>query len=522
MKIPMNLPLLIIFLLLCTCTLAQDSLVRTSELKFTSDFERQSMQAYLKKNNRTSLLSLLMATQESTTIEKYKEISNKITAIENKLSVEVADKKKNDKKIKLIYDQVHASFLKKYELNVRFSDIFLTGNYNCVTATALFALIFDDLNIPYEIKEEPTHVYLLAYPNSNNIIVETTSPLFGYLSFDDRFKSSYINALKNQKIIGASEIEKNTTDELFNTYYFKNEKIDLQKLVGIHYTNDALFKADKGDSKGAYQQMEKATLLYPAPKSQYLLAHFGIEFLTKEKLQPKERAMIIAKLARYKAQGITSDMIKGEFINLTKELLSRDNNKAAYKECYAIMAKGITDPELSNEIGYLYNYEYGRILYNQGNFTGAKPYFEKALNFQPNNLDLASIFIGTVANTFRNEKKVKSALDSLLTFKKRYPIVEQNSNFNSMLATGYLMQFGEHFQNGDAANGEKFKILFESMFGSDKNLTINSNTIGNAYSNACTYYFKKGQKAKAKAILEKGLELSPDSYELRIRQQMLR
>lgn len=512
---------LLLLLLFPPKGLAQDSLVRINEIKFTSDFEKQAMVGYLKKSNRETLLSLLLATSESITTVKYKEINNRIASIENKLTSEVADKKKNDKKIKIIYDQVHTLFLKKYEIDVRFDDIFLNGKYNCVTATALFALIFDRLNIPYEIKEEPTHVYLLAYPNANNIIVETTSPLFGYLSFDDRFKSNYINILKNQKIIGASEIEKKTTEELFNTYYFKNEKIDLQKLVGIHYTNDALFRGDKGDIKGAFHQMEKGVLLYPASKSQYLLAHFGIETLNKEKLQPKEKALLISKLSRYKAQGITNDMIKGEFINLTNELLARDNNKAAYKDCYAIISKSITDPELFNEIAYLYNYENGRILYNQGNFTSAKSSFEKALSYQPNNIDLQAIFISTIANTFRNAKRVKPALDSLLLFKKRYPTLEQNSNFNSMLANAYVMQFGEYYQQGDTANGEKYKSLFETMFSTDKNITVSSNIIGSAYSEACSYYFKRGQRAKAKALVEKGLEISPDSYELRARQQML-
>lgn len=500
---------------------SQDSLVRVQELQFVSNFEKEAFLDLMYKKNSSELLPLLLSTSSTASQETVQQINNKIKSITAKLLAEGLLKKKNEKKIKAIYADVHNTFLKKYEEDVRFADIFTSGNYNCVTASALYALVFEELSISYEVKEEPTHVYLLAYPNSENILVESTSPLKGFVVFDERFKQSFVEALKNQKIIGNSEIANKSTDELFNSYYFKRDKLNLQQLVGIHYSNDAIFKRDKNDIKGAFQQMEKAYLLYQAPKTEYLLMQFGVELITKEKLQPKEKSKLIAKVSRYKNQGITNEMIQGEFANLTNEVLNRDNNKTLYKECFQILTNGIEDKELVGEISYIYYFENGRILYNQGSFSAAKPFFEKALFFQPNNTDLAGIFTTSIANSLRNERNAKQAYDTLDLYRKKYPVLSQNNNFNSMVAMSYALLFGEAYQKGNLTDAEKYKTQFEEMVTSNRDINIVPSIVGSAYSSGCSYYFKKGQKTKAIKLLEKGLELSPDNYELRTRQQMI-
>lgn len=501
--------------------IAQDSLVHLSEVSFTSNYEKAQLFKLVKDKNKTTLLPLLLATSTASNEELSKSIESRISSLASRLESDGLAKKKNEKKIKTVYNEIHAAFLKKYQEDVRFNDIFLNGNYNCVTASALYALVFDQLGITYEVKEEPTHVYLLAYPNTDNILVETTSPLRGFLVFDNQFKLNFIEALKNQKIIGNAEMANKSTDELFNTYYFKRDKLDLQQLVGIHYCNDALFKKDKNDIKGAFQQMEKALLLYKAPKTEYLLMQFGVELLAKEKLQPLDRALLISKISRYKDQGVTSDMIKGEFINLTNDILGRDNNKSLYKECYQVISNGIADPDLSNEISYIYYYENGRILYNQGSFFASKPFFDKALSYQPNNTDLAGIFTSSLANTLRNERNPKQAYDTLDYYKKKFPVLSQNNNFNSMIAMSYLLLAGEAYQKGSIPEAEKYKAKFEDMIVTNKDIILVPGIVGSAYSSGSSYYFKKGQKTKAKQLLEKGLELSPDNYELRLRQQMI-
>ena len=90
-----------------------------------------------------------------------------------KFSRQKEKKEKHERKrIKRIYNTIHNTFLEKYNIEAHFSDIFINGNYNCVSATALYSYVFESLEIPYKIKETPTHVYLVVYPKSYKIYIE--------------------------------------------------------------------------------------------------------------------------------------------------------------------------------------------------------------------------------------------------------------------------------------------------------------------------------------------------------------
>lgn len=501
--------------------ICQDSLVTINEITFNSDFEKRAFDEFFTKKTQ-QFLPLFLAANATMDETKANGIQSRIDQIVGEIKMTGVEKKKADKKIKAIYEKVHDPLLKKYELENRFHEIFSSGNYNCVTATALYSLIFEQLDIPYEIKEEPTHVYLLSYPNKENILVETTTPMFGYINFNGEFKERYVSNLKKQKVIGTDESERKTTDELFNQYYFKNEKISLRELTGIHYMNDALFLKDHGKWKEGFYQLEKAYLFYPSQRCKYLAMAFAAEVVAKEKLSPKEKSVFIGKLSRYSDEGITPDMIKGEFINLTQDLLFRENNKTLHQECYQILTSKIHDKELLKEIDFVYYSENGRAYYNLGNYAKAKPFYEKALSLQPNNIDLGGIFINLIGQSIRTQQDEKVLLDSLNAYKEKFPSLTQFNNFNSLLANAVTVNYGEAYEKGDLTLAKKHKDYLDELLKNNPNVNLNYNVVGKAFSSVCTYYFRKGQKAKAREVLQEGLKISPDNYQLRTRLQMIR
>lgn len=496
-----------------------DSLVRWAELEYTSPYEATEFMNHFKKGE-TNFTSLFFA-NSSAAVQDAKHFEERFNATIREIESSDNFKKKNDKKVKYIYQLVHSRFLAKYEEENRFYDISRNGNYNCVSATALYAIFFEKLNIPYTIKEKPTHVYLVAYPNAENIMIETTTPIFGFLTFDNTYKTTFINNLKNQKIIGASEVTSSNTDELFNKYYFGSENINLTQLVGIQYLNDGLFKQDHNDIVGAYEQIKKGYLFYPNIRSEYLLLHFSAAKLETPNLDPLKKAELIGRISRLKEKGITADMIKGEFYNLTQTVLFKNNDKQLYKRCFEAVVQNASDKEVLDEVSYVYYYESGRAFYNQGNFIRAKPFFAKAMEIQPNNVDLGGVFVSCLTQSFRNERDNRAILDSLESYKTQFPSLSENGNFNSILALTYVVEFGESFKNKDEKRGEQYRNLFENYYSQQGITILNTNLVGQAYSEACVYYFRKGQKAKANQYLQKGLEIVPDDYQLKMRKQML-
>jgi tetratricopeptide (TPR) repeat protein len=496
-----------------------DSLVRWNELVFASPYEATTFQNHFKKGY-TNFVELFFANSPTAT-QDAKNFEERFNSTLGEIEKSDAFKKKNDKKIKYIYQLVHNQFLAKYEEENRFYEISRNGNYNCVTATALYALFFEKLNIPYTIKEKPTHVYLVAYPNTENILMETTTPVFGFLTFDNTYKSSFVNNLKSQKIIGSSELSNSSIDELFNKYYFGSENINLTQLVGIHYLNDGLFKQDHNDLAGAYEQIQKGYLYYPNVRSEYLLLHFTAANLEIPNLDPLQKATLIGRISRLKEKGVTIDMIKGEFYNLTQTVLFKNNDKLLYKKCFEAITSNVTDKELLSELNFIYYYENGRVFYNQGNYVRAKPFFAKSMEIQPNNVDLSGIFVSCLGQSLRNERKTSVVLDSLEYYKNRFPSLTENNNFISMIAMIYAAEFGKSFQKGDEKRGEKYQKLFEDFYNQQSITILNPQAVGQAYSEACVYYFKKGNKTKAKQYLQRGLEIVPDDLQLKMRRQML-
>lgn len=499
---------------------APDSLVRWNEIKFTSDFEKGLLKRSLKESNK-DYLELFLANSPSPA-EDLKYFTDKINYTLDEINKSGELKRKNDKKIKYLYGLIHKRFLIKYEAENRFYEIIKKGNYNCVTATALYAIFFEKLNIPYAIKEEPTHVYLIAYPNAENILIETTTPLYGFLSFDTNFKSNYINTLKSQKIIGSSEAVASNVDELFNKYYFGTENISLTQLIGIHYQNDALFMRDHGNIPEGYEQIKKASLFYSNTRSEFLLMSFSAAVLEETNTDFLKKAELIGTLSRFTSSGITVEMIKGEFYNLTQTVLFKNNDKELYKKCYAGTIRNIQNEEIAKEVSYIYYYENGRIFYNQGNYIRAKPFFARALEIQPNNVDLGGIFVSCLSQSFRNERNNTAVVDSLDAYKSKFSSLSENINFNSLIALAYAIEFGNSFEKSNITRGEKYQKLFEEIYNTDKNITLlNPDAIGRSYSEACTYYFKKGQKGKANQLADKGLQIVPDNYQLRMRKRMM-
>ena len=189
---------------------SQDTLVYFRELTFSSNEEKSAFKHFF--NNREKDYFLLFSQAGKTPSSSSKE---KFYTYLSKMGYEKMADKKPDKRVKYIYEGVHKAFLSKYEANTLFSDIFVNGDYNCVSATALYCMAIDHFKIPYVIKQKPNHVYPVAYPETQQVIVETTNPMVGSFAFNDQFKSSYNEKLKKQKIISNHETTPKTKNVLF-------------------------------------------------------------------------------------------------------------------------------------------------------------------------------------------------------------------------------------------------------------------------------------------------------------------
>ena len=496
---------------------APDSIVRFSEVTFNSDFEREYFTRLIQENDKENLLPLFLGCDETSTAASLLSAENKMKHIYSILDKEGIDKKSEAKKIKTIYKTVHSSFLKKYEFENNFTDIFKNGNYNCLSATALYSLFLEKYKIPYTIKETPNHVFLIAYPETLKILIETTNPVSGYFQYSDAFIEKYVEDLKKAKLISESEYISSSKSDLFNKYFFKNEDINLKQLVGLQYYNLSLYKSSKEKYKEGFQDLQKAYLLYPSEGIKYLLKNTLLMLLSKSDYDKTEEIQYYIYISRFihdNNEIINTNILSDEFSRITNKQLIDKSNFDLYKRTYALVSKNITDTVLKKEIDYIYNYEYARAILHAEKDEDIRPNLQIIYALHPDNINVQSIIGAYVTNKIIPLNNPQLILKELEVYIKDYYFLGKNNKIARVFSSCYLEIAAQNFAQNEVKKGEEHLQKFEEFIKDKDKSVVMEVYIEKCYSLAAASYYKRGNYDKAKAILKQGLEYAPGNYHL--------
>lgn len=96
----------------------------------------------------------------------------------------------------------------------------------------------------------------------------------------------------------------------------------------------------------------------------------------------------------------------------------------------------------------------------------------------------------------------------------------------SQLLQFYLLQFAQAYELNQPETGKEYKQRFEEGYKqnstAEEGYLLDRHLIGRAYSIAAVYYFRKGQTAFSRQLLDKGLQYAPGNLELLQRKKMIR
>jgi hypothetical protein len=127
---------------------------------------------------RTSdLLALYLQSDTS-----YKPETIRFTYFLDQLQKRENSFKKRQDFVEHIFLKTHQKFLKNYSTHASFGETLARGNYNCLTGTALYALILNHFHIEHTIIETNYHIFIVAKINNENILMEATDPLSGFVA----------------------------------------------------------------------------------------------------------------------------------------------------------------------------------------------------------------------------------------------------------------------------------------------------------------------------------------------------
>ncbi|MEM6735137.1 MAG: hypothetical protein AAF620_03605 [Bacteroidota bacterium] len=496
----------------------RDSLIHFSELVFNSSLEREYFQKILDSDKSALFEGFMMAkVRDKNFIElKKRSFEYQLNELQN-----IKKGKKNDKYLKKVYEELHLKFFRKYEEMVSFEKIFENGRYNCVTACALYGLAFDHLEISYSIKETPTHVYIVAFPDQDQIVIETTDPIEGFRNINESFKRNFITSLQQQKLID-SENTRTSLDKLFDEYYYAANEIDLIKLIGIHYYNVGFEFFQLKDYDNALTNFAKAYFIYDSEQiTDMLFASLSLTLSEKNYDNPND-VKFLGMLNRFRNYEISDSDIKGEFGRMTQKLLIEKNDTVSYDSAYRIINELFSkkDSVIKNEVAYIYHYERARVLYNRAYYPTALAYAKTAYELKPESIDSETLLIACFSNTHINASSL-FALSELNILLKACPSLTNNNRLGSMWLNLHLQNMFQSFLDKESKKGFDFKSSFEELVKKYPNFRFDPLIAGSAYAQLVAYYFRRGQISLARNALEEGFKYSPNNAELKAREYAL-
>ncbi len=169
--------------------------------------------------------------------------------------------------LKKLYREVGSTLLKEYERFTFLPELLDRGAYDCVSASMLYAFIFEKMGYAYSIYATYTHVYVVVHLPEKDVILEATDPVYG-LEANPRRQAERIEAYVQES---RQAFPQATEDSAWSP-----RRVTLQELVGLQYYNLFWVQYQDKNYAGATRAFNRAAHLYgDAPEIQMLSTLFA-------------------------------------------------------------------------------------------------------------------------------------------------------------------------------------------------------------------------------------------------------
>jgi hypothetical protein len=152
-----------------------------------------------------------------------------------------------------------AKFQVSYTQWPTLSETLNEGQFNCLTVSVLYALLFEDLGIPYKLIETNYHTFILVQTQKRQLLIEPTDPE-GFYS--NRANIGYmLERYRNDNAVASAsgEFHQQRGLQLF-------DEVSLQQAIGLLHYNRAVEYLINGTASQALQQTKLALERYPSAR----------------------------------------------------------------------------------------------------------------------------------------------------------------------------------------------------------------------------------------------------------------
>ena len=485
-------------------------------------------------------LQLLLGVGDNSSDLRFNSINSKLSGIIKKLRKKGFSKMSPSHQAELLEKTLHGDLLKNYKEVTPFYRIFKDGEYNCVSSSALYALILDEFEIPYAIKELPTHVYVLMYPNATSVLIETTAPSNGYEVRTDREVRNSIKTLIAMGEVTEEWVTERGERKAYNEFFYDAGKsITLRELTGIQYYNEALIHIDQEDYKEALTESIKSDLIYPNVNSKVLRYQLLEEYLRGVSYTDIEDFEFLCLYANL--ENSIEDNVNYQYSVFLRDNLITTNNIAFVDTVHQYMLSHLIEEKMIEVIVNSHNLGKAEYHSRNANFKMAKDFAFKILDTDDSNesaRDIAAHSILEIVSGSESYQDYKAdakvnydksplspteyMLECLEDYAAEYNVLHESETYKGAYFYLYAQIAANAFEEGDYNKGKKNLDLSEIARRKLANPEKKELNVRLAlYIAQAGYYYNNDQYQKALNSINDGLVYWPENKELISRKGMI-
>jgi hypothetical protein len=204
-----------------------------------------------------------------------------------------------------VFSKTHKKFLKEYEGDADFRHLSENGAYNCLTGTALYAIILKHFGYDFKIIETNYHIFLVVNIKSGKILFEATDPVHGFLTDATAIQRRVARYRENRPV---------ATDASGNFYHYSfslfNE-VNLDQMAGLLHYNEAVEAFNAQQVAYAIHHLDKAIKVYHSPRIEEF-TKLVLLAITQSKMDVSVKEIYVKKIQsirKQKVPGISSTII---------------------------------------------------------------------------------------------------------------------------------------------------------------------------------------------------------------------
>jgi hypothetical protein len=412
------------------------------------------------------------------------------------------------KLMKELHKKVRERFLSNYKYVSPFHHIFESGQYNCVSATALFALVLEELNIPYAIQEQPTHVYIMAYPNTKAISVEMTASKDAYYLPSRKNVSKAINTLIDLGLTTPEKVRQQGEFTVYNAFYNTNSVVDLRQLGGIQYFNEAIVSVNENHFSKAFENICKAEQLYNVEKTRLFKRELLTTLLQEATFEHMDEIGYLIDYANLKKADQTR--VFYQYAKFLHEQLISKGNRALVDSSHSYMNQMLTDTAIVAKLNGLYYMGLAEYFSNAYNLTKQ---LENAELAYENSSKIPGIELVLARSILQNMDKYKGdeLFAKLDSYAMKYPFLQTHNLYLMGCFYSYLEASIGYYDDDDGENGKKyFDLSMKTRESMEDKEVLDLDKIGWMYAEAGAFLYRDDDYKAALKILEDGLKIAPN------------